>query len=233
MIAAINSIKNLSERVKVFELLLPETVRFSAGQFIIIRAQIHGEVIERSYSIANAREGDTQVIELCIALNASGKMSPHLFALNAGAALEVSLPQGGFVLRDASREVATVFVCTGTGVAPFRSMIAARLACDDNALVCLVMGNRKPSDMLYHEEWQQLQKNQARFRYVPTLSREDLQAVDMRSGYVHEHYLEVLKECPDAHVYVCGWEAMCKEARQRLKDIGLTRRQYFFEQYDG
>ncbi|MFM6951927.1 MAG: ferredoxin--NADP reductase [Bacteroidota bacterium] len=233
MIAAIKSIENLSDRVRVFQLELPEAVMFAAGQFVIVKAQIGGENVERSYSIANECAGETQHIELCIALNPSGKMSPHLFGLSPGAALEMSLPQGGFVLRDAAIEVPTIFVCTGTGVAPFRSMIASKLKETRESMVYLVMGNRASTDMLYHQHWMDLQYQQPRFRYLPTLSRGDGQEKGVLTGYVHAHYSEIVKAHPEVQVYVCGWEVMCKEARQRLKDMGLTRRQYFFEQYDG
>lgn len=234
MIAAINSIRNLSDRVKVFELHLPEAVGFMAGQFVIVKALINGESIERSYSIANQKAEKTNALELCVALNTAGKMTPYLFGLGTGAKLEISVPQGGFVLRDTSVDIPTLFVCTGTGVAPFRSMIEAQLSTNSDSLVFLVMGNRNPTDMLYHSEWQELQSAHARFQYIPTLSGEKVLGDSaLRYGYVHEHYLHVLNDFPDAHVYVCGWEAMCKEARQRLKDKGLTRRQYFFEQYDG
>ncbi|MFM8995793.1 MAG: FAD-binding oxidoreductase, partial [Bacteroidota bacterium] len=77
MIVAIKSVKNLSDRVKIFELELPEAVVFIAGQFVIVKAQIGGENIERSYSIANENAGETQHIELCIALKPLGKMTPQ------------------------------------------------------------------------------------------------------------------------------------------------------------
>lgn len=233
MIATISSIRSLSTRVKAFELQLPEAVSFEAGQFVILKAEIRGEVIERSYSIANAVAATTNTLELCIALNPSGKMTPFLFEVEQGEVLEISLPQGGFVLRQDSRTLPTVFVCTGTGVAPFRSMIAQRLADGDTEPIYLVMGNRFVDDMLYHADWMSLAETNPRFRYVNTLSKGAPMGNSMKQGYVHEHYAEIISNHRDVHVYVCGWEVMCKEARQRLKEMGLTRRQYFFEQYDG
>jgi NAD(P)H-flavin reductase len=112
-------------------------------------------------------------------------------------------------------------------------MIQERLSQPDSSPVCLVMGNRYKEDMLYHQEWLELQKADPRFRYVSTLSKEEAEMDGVQKGYVHGHYADFVSAHPEVHVYVCGWELMCKEARQRLKDMGLTRRQYFFEQYDG
>lgn len=233
MIATISAIHSLSPRVKAFDLQMPESVRFLSGQFVILKVEIDGQWVERSYSIANAVQGDTMQITLCVALNLEGKLTPWLFGASVGQSLEVSIPQGGFVLRDDSKVSPTLFVCTGTGIAPFRSMIQERLSQPDSSPVCLVMGNRFSEDMLYHQEWLSLQQAESRFRYVSTLSRAESEIDSVRKGYVHDHYLKFVSAHPDVHVYVCGWELMCREARQRLKDLGLTRRQYFFEQYDG
>jgi ferredoxin-NADP reductase len=239
MIAAINSIRNLSDRVKVFELHLPEAVGFIAGQFVIVKALINGESIERSYSIANQKAEKTNALELCVALNTAGMMTPYLFGLGTGAKLEISMPQGGFVLRDTSVDVPNLFVCTGTGVAPFRSMIAASLALNPNRHVHLVFGNRKVEDVLYHEHWLALREQNSNFHYYPVLSKGDegLSALtnsnNFQKGYVHPIYEQLLSKDLGSHVYVCGWEVMCTESRERLKAMGLTRRQYFFEQYDG
>ena len=233
MIATIAAIRSLSPRVKEFVLQLPETVRFAAGQFVVMTMEVDGEPIQRSYSIANESAGETNLLVLWIALNEAGRVTPRLFQLCEGVQLEVSEPFGGFVLRDASMDEEVVFVCTGTGVAPFRSMIHQRLQKQNGSNVVLVMGNRHREDVLGHAEWLQLAAAEPRFQYMPVLSRPKETDDDMLTGYVHAHYSDWVTKNPQIHVYVCGWDAMCKEARQRLKDLGLTRRQYFFEQYDG
>lgn len=242
MIAAINSIRNLSDRVKVFELNLPEVVCFTAGQFVVLTAKIDGVLYQRSYSIANQMAGETNVLELCIALNAMGKVTPWLFGLNKGAEIQVSQPQGGFILRQDSVVEDAIFVCTGTGIAPFRSMIDSLLKSPGNTQIHLVFGNRFFDDILYHDFWIEQMLAQSRFHYYPILSRgwDALDSLNTQKfgagcavGYVHGVYEKLLHENRKAHVYVCGWEAMCKETRIRLKAMGLTRKQYFFEQYDG
>lgn len=234
MIATLSEIHLLSNRVKEFVFQLPEAVVFAAGQFVVVSLEVQNQRYQRSYSIANVQSGKTQEITLCIALNEKGAVTPWLFQQSVGLSLEMSEPQGGFLLRDTSPTVPCAFVCTGTGVAPFRSMIRERLQSNDCSPVVLVMGNRVLTDVLYHQEWQQLSEKEPRFRYIPVLSRSSELAIpDFQKGYVHEHYRTWLENKLDAHIYVCGWEVMCREARQTLKDLGYNRRQYFFEQYDG
>ena len=240
MQARINHIENLSPRVKRFALELTEEVLFEAGQFVILTIELDGETLQRSYSIASVEYGqNVKQIELCISLNEKGRVTPWLFSLSAGALIDVSVPQGAFVLRPSSMQENVIFVCTGTGVAPFRSMIAASLALNPNRHVHLVFGNRRVEDVLYHEHWLALREQNSNFHYHPVLSKGDegLSALpnsnNIQKGYVHPIYEQLLSKDLGSHVYVCGWEVMCTESRERLKAMGLTRRQYFFEQYDG
>lgn len=236
MKATIEKIENLSPRVKQFVLSLEKAVVFEAGQFVVLTTNFNGTEFQRSYSIASQESGVPVLrLALCISLNEGGQVTPWLFGLKEGAMLEISEPQGGFVLRPTSHDVDVVFVCTGTGVAPFRSMIQSCLSSNPNRKVHLVFGNRTTADVLYHEQWQALAKTKPPFFYHPVISRPEanLPQSVFQNGYVHGVYKPLIQENLNAHVYVCGWEAMCTEARQQLKGMGLTRRQYFFEQYDG
>jgi CDP-4-dehydro-6-deoxyglucose reductase len=215
---------------------------FTPGQFVTLDLPIHEQKNKRwrSYSIASVEYGqNVKKIELCISLNEKGRVTPWLFSLKAGALIDVSVPQGGFVLRSSSMQENVIFVCTGTGVAPFRSMIAASLALNPNRHVHLVFGNRKVEDVLYHDHWLALREQNSNFHYHPVLSKGDegLSALtnsnNFQKGYVHPIYEQLLSKDLGSHVYVCGREVMCTESRERLKAMGLTRRQYFFEQYDG
>jgi len=206
------------------------TINFTPGQFIILQKELKdGEIpLQRSYSIANV-ETDVTEIELCIVINETGEFTPWLFSLNIGDEIQGSEPQGMFNLREVHPSVPYLFVCTGTGVAPFRSMIQKVLN-ESNNHVYLVFGNRIEEDILYREYWESLSDKQERFTFIPTLSR--VSKWMGRTGYVHDIYRELLEKGEDARIYVCGWQEMCKETRTNLKSMGYNRRQYHFEQYD-
>ena len=198
---------------------------FLPGQFITLRIQN----TERSYSIANPPD-KSGLIELCIVLNPEGKVTPMLWQMLPGDTLEISEALGSMTLPE-SLDEDLCFVCTGTGVAPFRSMIGHLLQKGElKHNIYLVFGNRYSADILYKAEFESWSGQNSRFHFIPILSRED---GSYRKGYVHAVYEEIFADRRDARFFVCGWEAMCKETRQRLKAMGYNRKQYTFEQYDG
>lgn len=227
MQAVIDKIIQETDSVKRF-FLKPKSdqeFRFLPGQFITIRLQDN----ERSYSIANP-PNDSGLIELCIVLNPGGKVTPLLWKMEPGNTIEISEALGSMVLPE-TWEKDFCFICTGTGVAPFRSMIGHLLKSGKlKHNVYLVFGNRYDKDILYKAEFEAWDMQYERFHFIPVLSREE---DAKRKGYVHAVYEEIFTDKRDAHFYVCGWEAMCKEARHRLKAMGYNRKQYTFEQYDG
>lgn len=202
---------------------------FKAGQFIVLQAEIDPfGMVQRSYSIASITP-DTQYFELCIVKKEDGQFSPWLFEQTVGTWIVGSEPQGSFVFDASFERQKHVFIATGTGVAPFRSMIHEALKLQETP-VYLIFGNRFSADILYHQYWLQLEKDNELFHYHPVLSREEQSFAHY--GYVHPVYQKILEQTSEAQVYVCGWKDMLQEARRNLKQLGFNRKQYHFEQYD-
>lgn len=211
--------------VRSFFLVPEQPVPFVAGQFVAIAMEAGGT--ERSYSIAN-RPSNAEM-ELCIALKPDGYMSPALFAMKPGDTLYLSEARGSFTLPSDGTEVC--MICTGTGIAPFRSMLLDALQKGDTRKFYLISGNRYAAEALYHAEMTALAARHPNFCYLPTLSREE--AAGIAHGYVHPVYEQLFTDGRDARFLVCGWTAMLSETRRKLKEMGYNRRQYFFESYDG
>ena len=119
-------IEDESPTTKRFWLEVPdlEKIDFKAGQFITMDLPIHKKRLKRwrSYSIANAPDG-TNVLELCIVYLEGGLASEYLFKeVNVGDEITFKGPTGVFTLPQ-ELDTDIVLVCTGTGIAPFRSMI--------------------------------------------------------------------------------------------------------------
>jgi ferredoxin-NADP reductase len=104
---------------RAFELVLakPEGFRFAAGQRIALRLG----ALERDYSLASAPAEPE--IRLCIRSVAGGTVSGGLERAPIGTALSFRGPDGYFTFTPSARTA--IFVATGSGVAPFRSMAAA------------------------------------------------------------------------------------------------------------
>src|SRR6478609_10719955 len=122
----ITRIEQETYNTRRFWIQLPETGRFDfqPGQFVTLDLPIHEKPAKRirSYSIASWPDG-TNVFELLIVLLEGGAGTTYLFnEIREGSELTLRGPQGVFVLpEEIERDI--YLICTGTGIAPFRSMI--------------------------------------------------------------------------------------------------------------
>jgi ferredoxin-NADP reductase len=231
----VKKITPLSPDVRGFHVEIPALDRFDfeAGQFITLDLPIGEKRLQRwrSYSIANAPDG-SNVLELCIVRSEDGQGSQYLFdSVEVGSILKFKGPDGGFVLPE-TIETDIVFVCTGTGIAPFRSMI---LDLQKNGKrhrgLHLIFGTREASGILYREEFEALTRTLPGFKYDIALSRQP----DWPGwkGYVHQVYLEQYQSPrPDVAFYLCGWSNMIDEAVENLLiKLKFDRPQIHFELY--
>ncbi|MEP7266998.1 MAG: ferredoxin--NADP reductase [Saprospiraceae bacterium] len=234
----VTQIIDLAPHVKSFSIYIPEldTSLFKAGQFLVFDLPVGDKRLQRwkSYSIANA-PNDKNEIELCIVHFESGLGSTYFFEeVTLGTTLICKAPEGGFVLPDVI-DHDLVMICTGTGIAPFRSMLRDLVnSKKDHQNIHLIFGTRRKEDVLYLEEWQQLETILPGFRFDITLSREDISAGDeFHKGYVHQVYLENYSlSRPDVHFYICGWTKMIDEAVENLfGDLKYSKEQIHYELY--
>jgi ferredoxin-NADP reductase len=225
---------SLSELTKHIEFEMKGMPRFGfvAGQWLSFKtAKPDGEEITRAYSIASPPDGDSR-FALCLNRVQDGFMSNFLCDLEEGAEISCQGPFGDFILRPPLRD--TIFIATGTGIAPFRSMLHWLLAEESrhqNRQFWLVFGNRTDSDIYYHQEFLDLAATHPNFHYLPTLSRGAPEWQGLR-GYVQEHVPGIVQGRTDMHAYICGLDKMIKANRDLLKGLGWDRRSILYEKYD-
>jgi ferredoxin-NADP reductase len=207
---------------------------FVPGQWLSVKASTaDGEEMTRAYSIASP-PSDNGHFAFCLNRVEDGFMSNHLCTLNEGAKVTFQGPFGDFILRPPLRD--TVFIATGTGIAPFRSMLHWLLAADERhqgRQFWLLFGARTEQDLYYREEFEQLAAKHDNFHFLPTLSRAGDQD-DWKGlrGYVQQHLGEVVGMRSDMHAYICGLEKMVKANRELLKSFGWDRTSIRYEKYD-
>lgn len=217
-----------------------EVIDFKAGQFFTMDLPIHERRTKRwrSYSIASEPTGDN-VFEFCIVLLEGGLGTTFLFEdVEIGSIIRMKGPAGVFTLKEPVEDD-LVFICTGTGVAPFRSMIRDFVRQEKPfRKVHLIFGTRYAENMLYRDEFEPLARELPNFQYSVALSREqDLEAVQatfpLQSGYVHQFYQEAYKKVrPDIKFYICGWKNMIDDAVANLiEKMGYDKRQVVYEIY--
>ena len=235
----VTRIENETYNTRRFWIKVPEIESFDfvPGQFVTLDLPIHEKPNKRwrSYSIASWPDG-TNVFELLIVLLEGGLGTTYLFnEVSEGSELTLRGPQGVFVLPEPI-EKDLYFICTGTGIAPFRSMVHhIKRHNVPHRNIYLLFGTRKQEDLVYLEEMRQLEQEVENFKYIPTLSREQW---DGCCGYVHAVYENLVHEkmngsgqLPEAKFYLCGWKAMVDEAKKRIQDLGYDRKAIHQELY--
>lgn len=232
----ITEIKEQSPTTKAFKIKVPEVekIDFKAGQFSVMELPIHERRTKRrrSYSIANAPDG-SNVLEFSVVKLEGGAGSTYLCdEAEVGTEIKLKSPGGMFYLPADTAKKNLVFICTGTGVAPFRSMIFDLLNHHKPfKSLHLIFGTRHESGILYRDEFEKLAEERADFSYDVVLSRENHR--DFQHGYVHEIYEEKYRR-PDKNTlfYLCGWSGMVDEAVKKLtEEIGFAKEQVIFELY--
>jgi ferredoxin-NADP reductase len=205
---------------------------FVPGQWLSVKANTpEGEEMTRAYSIASPPSENGHVA-FCLNRVQDGFMSNHLCSLCEGAAITFQGPFGDFILRPPLRD--TVFIATGTGIAPFRSMLHWLLAEHDrhhDREFWLLFGARREQDIYYREEFERLAAKHGNFHFLPTLSRAHDDWKGLR-GYVQQHLGEIVGMRTDMHAYICGLDKMVKANRELLKSLGWDRTSIRYEKYD-
>lgn len=203
------------------------SVPFQAGQFtsiLIPGAGPGGRDLRRAYSIASPPEADE--VELCIKVVEEGPGTSYLKGLTPGSVFRCMAPYGDFVYRT-PRERRAVFLATGTGVAPFRSMIFSKAFRENPPVSSLVLfGARNESEILYEKE---ILATSTEWKVCLTRPSDDFQGF---RGRITE-WLRSKAGFPwaESDFYLCGSGEMIKEAREILGERGVAKESIHFEKY--
>ena len=207
--------------------------RFTPGQFMSIKQpKPDGKIHTRAYSIASPPRTDA-TFDLCLNRVEDGFLSNWLCDLPVGASIQFHGPHGLFVMREPRSDA--VFIATGTGIAPIRSMVQWLFAEPERNRrqeYWLVFGTRYEHSLYYREEFELVERRNPNFHYVPTLSRCGERWQGCR-GYVQDHVRQIVAERKGMQAYICGLHQMVNANREMLKnEFGWEQKQIIFERYD-
>lgn len=221
-----------------FELPEGQKLEFEAGQYLIMFVPQEGaeQPLRRLYSIAspNYQKGG---FDLLIKSLPGGVAGEYVKALHVGSTVMFQGPAGRFVLHDNDKP--KVFLCTGTGIAPIRSMILTAMYKGLKSDFYLFWGVKNRQDMYLEDEWEILSDRDDRFNFLMCASRE--QEPPIRSSvparidkHVHDRLEAWKKEGRDLsefEYYICGGVPVIDGFRAQLAEFGVDPKVIFFEKF--
>jgi len=197
---------------------------FEAGQFVRIALPIDGEHVARPFSMVNPPHDP--VLEFYGIVVPEGPLSPRLARLAPGDTLYVASNPAGFLVLSEVPDAQTLWLlCTGTGVAPFLSILRTETAWRRYRNVVLVHAVRHAAELVYRETLENLPD----LRYLRMVSRETLPGAlagripaALRDGRLEAAAgLELAAD--SSQVMLCGNPDMLKDAAAALAERGLRK----------
>jgi ferredoxin--NADP+ reductase len=132
-----------------------------------------GKLIRRAYSIASSSV-EKRYVEFYVTLITSGQLTPRLFALPYGGRLFLGPKASGmFTLDRVAPGKAVLLIATGTGLAPYMSMLRTMLVTDSARPYVVLHGARYSWDLGYRAELESLARLRPNLTYIPSITRPD------------------------------------------------------------
>ena len=221
----ISVIEKLTDDIFKIVLRLPpnSNFNFNSGQYVNI---IKGN-LTRSYSIANCSDHNNQ-LEFFIKKYTNGLMSEYFFnEAKINDLLRLEGPIGTFFLRDSSFKN-IVFLATGTGIAPIKSILEGLDKSYEqyqNKNLWVIIGARYQDDLFWEPNLKYLN-----IKYIPVLSRQDKDWSGAK-GYVQDIVISNEIDLANSQVYACGSNNMINSAKELFFKKNLKETNFFSDAF--
>jgi len=198
-------------------------LRYQAGQFVRIALDIGGQRVARAFSLVNPPQDP--VLEFYGVVVPEGPLSPRLAKLKAGDALQVASNPAGFLVLPELPDAQTLWLLsTGTGLAPFLSILRTPEPYRRFREIVLVHAVRHARELVYRDMIGKL-----KVRYVTFVSREPHAGslAGRIPAAIDDGRLEaaagVALSPETSRVMLCGNPHMLKDASAALQSRGLRK----------
>ena len=209
------------------------SLRFTSGQFVMIGLEVNGRPLTRAYSIASASHEEH--LEFFSIKVPNGPLTSRLQHLKVGDPVLISRkPTGTLVLRDLKPGKRLFMFATGTGLAPFMSLIHEPETYERFEKVILIHGVRWTNELAYHDYIEEDLRDheylgdmiREQLVYYPTVTREPFRNEGRQTDLIISGKLfddlgiEPLDPATDRGM-ICGSPAMLKEISAMLDGFGF------------
>lgn len=220
IILEVSAKEKVTEKVYfvTFHPISPTEFSYKAGQNMMLMV---APGVNRTMSIASAP--DSHEILMVHDVSPMGPGSQWTIGLKVGDKATIVAPTGGALMLVESPKK-KVMIATGTGIAPFRSMIVDRLSHDKHSQIALYWGQRYEADIYWKEEFDRIASEYPSFSWKLILSK-PTDAWQGLKGHVTEHVLEGEHDAENSEFYLCGNKGMIDEMKAKLLEKGVPQAQ--------
>lgn len=219
------------------ELMEPNQLEFEAGQYVMIK--VPGLEGMRQYSISSP-PSTKHAIELLVDVVPNGVGSTYLASLKPGDEVEFMAPAGKFVVAEETKKIEKelMFVATGSGIAPIRSMLEDLLIDKkDKRQMWLHWGLRFEEDVFWFDEFARLSEDHENFTFDLTLSKSS-EEWKLCRGHVTQCVIDHHNRNGDNGLsfgkigaHLCGSKRMIEEVTSELLEKGVSKERIHSEQF--
>ena len=220
----VQSVRPWSDKTFSFTLSRPQDFSFANGEFVTIGLKREGKLVARAYSIVSTADHDH--LEFLSIHVPDGPLTSQLVHIRPGDSVWVnSKATGSLTLNHVLPGRTLYMLATGTGLAPFMSLIRDPELYARYENVVLVHSVRTVAELAYRAEIEAM--DNAQLYYVPTVTREPFPTPErggdlFRSGMLSQRLGLPVPDPEHDRVMICGNPEMTRELTQHLKDAGWT-----------
>jgi len=224
----VTSKRRWSENIFTFTTTRPDGFEFKNGEFVTLGLRPEGKLIPRAYSIVSTNQDEH--LEFLSIQVPDGPLTSQLAHVDEGSTIWINTKSTGSLTLDHIRPGRHLYMlATGTGLAPFISLVRGAEVFDHFERVVLVHTVRSCKGLAYRDELES--HRDERLLYLPTVTREDFETSErgadlFRSGKLAEK-LELPAVDPELdRVMLCGNPNMNREMTEYLEQNGWNMTNY-------
>ncbi|MFH1284072.1 MAG: FAD-dependent oxidoreductase [Candidatus Peregrinibacteria bacterium] len=215
----------------VFELTLKpeEPFTYKAGQYVTFKIADAEPPCFRAYSLSSIPK--EKALQTCVKIVKNGRGSNWLKTRKPGDEIEFFGPNGDLTFQTPPEKKA-LFIATGTGITPLKSIIAQQLQNGSTQEIQLLFGLRHVKDIFYKEYFEKLTKKHKNFTFTLTLSQPENPAWQGLQGRVTAHLENMDLDPQNTEIYICGLKDMIESVTKILGQKGFAQSSVHFEKFD-
>ena len=222
------SVRHWNEHLFSFTITRPQSFRFRSGEFVMIGLPGEGRPLLRAYSIASPAWAEE--IEFLSIKVPDGPLTSRLQQIQPGDPIFLGRKPTGTLVTDALLPGKRLFfLSTGTGLAPFLSMLERLAETGAAHPVHLVYGVTRDADLVLVDRLEAIGARLPGFTFATCVA--DAASTHPRKGFVTEDLDAAHLHDGDVDAYLCGPPAMVEAVRTHFAGQGITPASFHFEKF--